>query len=231
MAKAFKENRIYNFIVDKNQPTIAAFDLGRSDMTAIWFIQIINGTIKLVDYYEASNEAPADHVQKLFEKNYNYVDIILPHDAAHEKYGAEAIRRQYLDLLPFHMKGMLYVQAKVNLVMTRITLVRGYLPICVFHKERCADGINALVSYQREYDEDAKTYREAPLHNWASHGADAFGEGIRWIQKKYSLNLKAVVGRDVIKQGDDLDAKLAFLEARKKFFGRQKQKLLAKTMK
>jgi hypothetical protein len=34
--------------------------------------------------------------------------------------------------------------------------------------------VEALRQYQREYDEDKKAFRKTPLHNWASHPADAF---------------------------------------------------------
>ena len=40
--------------------------------------------------------------------------------------------------------------------------------------ERCADGIEALRQYQREYDEDKKAFRQTPRHDWCSHPADAF---------------------------------------------------------
>lgn len=32
----------------------------------------------------------------------------------------------------------------------------------------------ALEQYRREWDDDKKTFRASPLHDWASHGADAF---------------------------------------------------------
>lgn len=43
-----------------------------------------------------------------------------------------------------------------------------------FHEDRCADGIRALKSYHREFDEDKKSYKDAPVHDWSSHYADAF---------------------------------------------------------
>ena len=33
-----------------------------------------------------------------------------------------------------------------------------------------------LKNYRREYDDKRKTFRSTPLHDWSSHGADAFGE-------------------------------------------------------
>jgi hypothetical protein len=39
---------------------------------------------------------------------------------------------------------------------------------------RCAPGLEALKNYRKEYDEKAKTFKNHPLHDWASHGADDF---------------------------------------------------------
>jgi phage terminase large subunit len=43
-----------------------------------------------------------------------------------------------------------------------------------FDETGCRDGILALKSYRREWDEDNKTFREKPVHDWASHYGDAF---------------------------------------------------------
>ena len=43
-----------------------------------------------------------------------------------------------------------------------------------FHADRCADGIRALKSYHRVFDEDKKSYANTPVHDWSSHYADAY---------------------------------------------------------
>jgi hypothetical protein len=55
-----------------------------------------------------------------------------------------------------------------------VQAVRAVLPRCWFDAEKCRAGLKALGQYQRQWDDDKKCFREAPLHNWASHGADAF---------------------------------------------------------
>jgi hypothetical protein len=47
------------------------------------------------------------------------------------------------------------------------------LPFCYFDPS-CDEGLEALRQYQREYDEDKKTFRQNPRHDWCSHPADAF---------------------------------------------------------
>ena len=55
-----------------------------------------------------------------------------------------------------------------------INAARLTIPIVRFDAARCARGIDALKSYQAEWSEEFRTYKKTPLHDWASHGADAF---------------------------------------------------------
>jgi hypothetical protein len=55
-----------------------------------------------------------------------------------------------------------------------IQAARLILPDCWFDAEGTKDGVLALKSYHREYDEDKKAYRDQPVHDWSSHYADAF---------------------------------------------------------
>jgi hypothetical protein len=54
-----------------------------------------------------------------------------------------------------------------------IQAVRNLLPRCWIDKEKCERGIDALRQYRREFDEKRKIFHDRPLHNWASHCADA----------------------------------------------------------
>ena len=49
-------------------------------------------------------------------------------------------------------------------------------PRCYFDAGNCADGIDALSNYRREWVDKLGQLSAQPLHDWASHGADAFGE-------------------------------------------------------
>jgi hypothetical protein len=55
-----------------------------------------------------------------------------------------------------------------------IQATRLILPDCYFDESGTKDGLLALKSYHREYDEDRKAYRDQPVHDWSSHYADAF---------------------------------------------------------
>jgi hypothetical protein len=54
-----------------------------------------------------------------------------------------------------------------------INAVRMVLPRAWFDAERTAKGIHALRHYRREWNEGAQAWRSSPVHDHASHGADA----------------------------------------------------------
>jgi hypothetical protein len=43
-----------------------------------------------------------------------------------------------------------------------------------FNKEYSHRLVDCLANYSKVYDEKNNIYRNAPLHNWCSHGVDAF---------------------------------------------------------
>ncbi len=55
-----------------------------------------------------------------------------------------------------------------------INAVRRMLSRAVIDPVRCERGLKCLRNYRKQWDEDRATFRDRPLHNWASHGADAF---------------------------------------------------------
>jgi hypothetical protein len=52
---------------------------------------------------------------------------------------------------------------------SRATLKRAWID-----SERCAEGVEALAQYHREWDEEKRMFTDAPVHDWTSHCADAF---------------------------------------------------------
>ncbi len=58
--------------------------------------------------------------------------------------------------------------------MDAISAAQAALPLCYFDESRTADGLDGLALYRREKDDRLGRLREAPVHDWSSHPADAF---------------------------------------------------------
>jgi hypothetical protein len=149
------------------------WDLGIDDATAIWFAQDVGPERRLVDYLEVSGEGLPDIVRRLEARGYRYGRHVLPHDAQAREIGTGVSRLETLQALG--LRDLEIVRQQV--VADGINAVRLMLTRCWFDAERCAKGIEALKQYRREWDGSRQVWRERPLHDWASHAADAFRYG------------------------------------------------------
>ena len=55
-----------------------------------------------------------------------------------------------------------------------IHAARMLFPLCWFDAEKCRAGLEALQHYRRDYNQRIQEFKATPVHDWASHGADAF---------------------------------------------------------
>lgn len=171
MRKVTEDGRITKVENQIEVKTHTAWDLGHTDDTAIWWYQVIAGEIHIVDYFALSGGTIEEFVAKIKEKPYNYGKHYLPHDARARTLasgGKSVIEQMAVGL---GINNLAIVPSLT--VQDGIQAVRMALPRCWFDAEKCADGIEALRQYQREYDEDKKAFRQTPKHDWTSHPADA----------------------------------------------------------
>lgn len=166
------EERIDDTLEPVDAPVHRAWDLGVRDDTTIWFWQAVGSQIYVLDVYSTSGvgiEHYASHIEKLYEERgwQHGVDFV-PHDAKVKELGTGRTRVETMQ--GFGLNPRLAPNASL---MDGINAARQTLPRCVFHS-RCEGGIAALEQYKREWDDDKKTFRASPLHDWTSHYADSF---------------------------------------------------------
>ena len=83
------EGRITRVPYDQTKPVHTAWDLGRADMTSIWFFQIAGlGELRVIDFYENNQHALPHYLQVLQSRGYVYGTDYLPHDADSEHLAA-----------------------------------------------------------------------------------------------------------------------------------------------
>lgn len=146
------------------------FDLGIDDATALWFVRFTDG-VEFIDYYEASGKPLSHFFDEMEKRPYRYTKFWLPHDArARTLQTGVSILDQFMARYP----GQTFVGPGLSL-MDGIQAGRWLLERkgTRFHP-RCGDGMEALRQYHYEYDEEKKTSKSTPMHDWSSHGADAF---------------------------------------------------------
>jgi phage terminase large subunit len=169
--KASQEGRIAALPHNPGLPVYVAFDLGIGDDTSLWFAQRSGGWLHVIDHY-ATNGQPASHyVDILKAKPYNYASIFLPHDADNREWSNGKSRLETLRNLKPDYNFIVLGRTPVD---DGINAVRLMLPTTRFDSEKCKSGLESLRQYRREYDENKRTFKPTPLHDWSSHDADAF---------------------------------------------------------
>lgn len=176
MREAEEAGRITNVAHDKAVRTETWWDLGITDATAIWFVQRVGQEIHVIDYYEQSGEAIEHYVRILDEwskaKKYLYSHHVFPHDVKAKELIAGKTREEVLTKL-----GVTPTVCPDHRVDDGIEAVRNILPRCWFDRVKCEQGIKTLQLYRKDWDEKRQVFRLNPLHDWTSHGADAFRYG------------------------------------------------------
>ena len=159
-------------LYDREQPVHVAMDLGYTDSTAMWFWQHRPDGIAMIDYHEAHSQPLSYYFDLLSELGYNYENIFLPHDAKAKT--LQTGRSTVEQFLEFFKDQDTSIRITPNLkIQQGIDAARLVLPHVHFDT-RCNDGVETLRAYRRAYNEITKQYSNAPLHDWASNGADAF---------------------------------------------------------
>ena len=162
-------NRITSVPYEVQKPVHTFWDLGKSDNTAIWFAQVVGFEFRVIDYYQNHGQNLAHYVKVLREKPYVYGNTWLPHDARHDLLASERTIEQQMRGHNFQVR----ITPQTS-IATGIEAARTIFSKCWFDAEKTTDGLQCLRHYVYERKDDGMTFAKQPLHNWASHGADAF---------------------------------------------------------
>lgn len=172
LGEAGRAGRIGRVPVDPALPVDTAWDLGIDDYTAIWFFQRAGREVRVVDYFETGGEGlPAIVRQAIASKPYLWGTHHLPHDVMVRELATGRSRYETLRSLGL---TRIDVGAATD-PEERVNAARLMIPVCWFDAERCATGLERLRAYRKRWSRATASYG-GPLHDLASHGADAFGE-------------------------------------------------------
>lgn len=147
---------------------------GNADAFAMWPAQFVGEEIRVRDYYEVVGQPLAAHLAWLKSKGYGpgKAQFWLPHDgASHDRVYAvsyeTALRSAgyHVTVVPNQGRGA---------AGARIETARKLFRQIRFDEETTVAGREALGWYHEKRD-DKRGIGLGPEHDWASHGADAFG--------------------------------------------------------
>lgn len=168
-------DRIKPFAHDPAADVFCSWDLGIGDAMSLWFGQAVGKEIHWLEYYEQNGFGLDHYVDYVKARPFPVHQHLLPHDAAARELQTGQSRETFLK--GRGLKCRIVPQHRVD---DRINAVRMAFPRMWFNEsgEGIKRGLDSLRMYRAEYDDKNMTLRTRPVHDWASHGADACGIGV-----------------------------------------------------
>lgn len=185
---AREEGRITKIGYNRDLFVYTAWDLGGSDTTSIIFYQKPKGRINIIDHYETYGMGMEHFRDLLNSKGYQYATHYLPHDADNKLQSISSTIETRADMLrKFIDQGALgghiqIVDKSQNTgVLDGMAKVRSLFHIMYFDEGKCERLIECIKNYRTEWSEKNMIWKTMPIHDWASHSADA----LRYLAVSY----------------------------------------------
>lgn len=169
LRRAREGKRICRVPYDRMGLVSTFWDLGVGDSTAIWFAQMINREVRLIDYYENSGVGLDHYVGILKTRGYSYGQHVAPHDIEARELTTGRSRKEAAQQLGINFEVCPNLRIEDGINAARLIFDR-----CWFDEEKTVQGREALMNYRWDYNQRIDEYKPVPVHDWASHGADAF---------------------------------------------------------
>lgn len=170
LTKAEADGRITDLPHRPERLTMTGWDLGIADATAILYVQEVGERLHVIDAEDYEGLSLPDILSKTQRHGYVFDPKrqLAPHDIEVRDLSVGISRRDVAARL-----GTRFTTVPRCSVAEGIDAVRRLFPRLVFDRRKCAKLLQALGEYQKVWDAKGKTFRDAPLHSWASHYADA----------------------------------------------------------
>lgn len=183
LEQAREEWRIRKWIYDKLLPVYTFWDLGVSDYTAIVFTQVIWNEIRIIDYYQNNWQKFEFYSDILRQKWYRYEKHYFPHDIAVREFTTWLSRLEIAYRLFWRDKVEITpnIPLKDWIEALRLNFYKLY-----FDEDKTESLIELLVNYTQDIDKKTWMFKDAPKHDWTSHGADA----MRYMAVNYNKLIK-----------------------------------------
>lgn len=189
MSALRSQRRIVDFKHDPSLPIYAFWDIGYSDFTSIWLLQIVGRDICALRYYCNRGQDAAHYMKQCVKWEAEYDAPIswhfLPHDADKvEGMGSAKTTKTFLITAGMDRRRITVVPRTPD-IWVGIKGLRSLLHRFYFHATACGQewkdgdqrmpsGIACLEGYHTKEEEgQAGMVYDKPVHDLASHGADS----------------------------------------------------------
>ncbi len=184
--QAIEEGRICEEIeYREGMPVYTSMDIGAPMNTKCWYFQLIGDRINYIDHDSGGYDikTASNWAQVWRDKPYQYGAHFLPHDAeVNWKDAFEEANVKNCVIVPRRTPDP---WGPINDVLSAFSRMR-------FNSANCKDGVAALEAYRSKEEKDGATIGNVPVHDWASHDAEALSNGHQAIRAGLVVDRQAI---------------------------------------
>ena len=170
-----KQGQIRPIPLAPSVPVDSFWDIGWNDHNAIWLMQRVAGQYRFLKTYQNSGEGFEHYLNWIRSHGYLQGKIYLPHDAQLQRQTATGGECAVDHFYKMGVRAQdIIIVPRVALIKDGIEAVRQILPTVWMDAAGCAEGITALDSYRKEWNDRLGVWKDTPLHDENSHLSDAF---------------------------------------------------------
>lgn len=167
LSKMREDGRITSVPYETNSLVSVFCDLGWADSTCLIFAQWVGREPHIIDYLEANNKPAAWYVAEMRKRPYQYSSMWLPHDAYAKDKGTGKSYDEIVRALGIKTERVPSLSVDDGVRATRTLMDKAWID-----SKKCERLVECLKNYRWKYGRDGETKKD-PVHDWASHGADA----------------------------------------------------------
>lgn len=171
---ALQKDRRYTTVkYDSGLPIITAWDLGWADATSIGIYQRAGTEVRCIGYLEFTLTALPDSIRGFRawcadrQIDLSNARHIGPHDLAVHELGSGKSREQIAREMGFDFE-----YAPKWSIADGVEAVRNLIKHLWLDEIECARLLECLVNYCYGYDDQNRSFKTTPKHDWTSHGID-----------------------------------------------------------
>lgn len=187
LRKAHDDGRIGEYRIDKAIPVDTYWDIGVRDLTTIWLAQSMGPRRRIIGCYGNNNLSIEHYLQWLVEFRQKFRIVYGthygPHDLANrgkltaitdlevaERAGIsfELVKRPVRKSVPIQATKRIFDMLEFSEESCLMD------PVNPIDKQKDRWGMAGLRRYRRTWDPENEVFSQDPVHDWASHWADAF---------------------------------------------------------
>jgi phage terminase large subunit len=158
-------------------------DIGVNDASTWWFWQPTHKGYNVFDCTDGwginADEWCAKLKVMLAKYNNNLGKIWLPHDARNKTFSAN---NTALEIFIKHFGAGKVAIVPKSTIFDRVNAARVLIDKISFNSTMVKKGLDGLIAWSYQYDDEKKCFGDKPLHDWASHYGDGFSYGCQVMQ-------------------------------------------------